>query len=120
MIDGVVVDSLYDSKTNSIKIKMEYSNWCLKDRIDIRIGRKDNGNNSVMSDNLALEVINKRQEYTLDDSWTKKHFIAHAFGSLDDKLRYTNVLEAFLQNYEKGHRVFEVDLCCTSDGILTL
>jgi glycerophosphoryl diester phosphodiesterase len=42
---------------------------------------------------------------------------AHAMGALDGVL-YSNSLEAFRQNYEAGHRVFEVDLQITADGIL--
>lgn len=49
-----------------------------------------------------------------DYSWTENQYIAHAFGSIDGH-KYTNSLEAFKANYEKGHRVFEVDFSLTSD-----
>ncbi|MFD1738953.1 phosphatidylinositol-specific phospholipase C/glycerophosphodiester phosphodiesterase family protein [Bacillus salitolerans] len=49
-------------------------------------------------------------------SWVNpKLLIAHAMGGIDEKT-YTNSLEAFKQNYEKGYRVFEVDLIVTSDA----
>jgi len=35
-----------------------------------------------------------------------------------DHRYYTNSLEAFLQNYEAGHRFFELDLTLSSDGVL--
>ena len=42
-------------------------------------------------------------------------FIAHAGGSID-KLKYTNSLEALHLNYEKGFRLFELDISETKDG----
>lgn len=45
------------------------------------------------------------------------YLIAHAFGSYNDRT-YTNSLEAFNENYQKGHRIFEVDFQFTSDNIL--
>jgi len=44
--------------------------------------------------------------------------VAHAMGILDGSRAYTNSLEAFKQNYEAGHRIFEVDLQITADGLL--
>lgn len=51
-----------------------------------------------------------------DYSWVENTpYIAHAFGGiLGDS--YTNSYEAFLLNYELGHRVFEVDFYLTDDG----
>ena len=43
--------------------------------------------------------------------------VAHALGAVDE-VPYTNSLEAFLENYKKGLRVFEVDLIRGADGIL--
>ena len=45
------------------------------------------------------------------------YLVAHAMGALNG-VPYTNSLEAFKQNYEAGHRVFEVDLQITSDDKL--
>lgn len=53
----------------------------------------------------------------LDASWTEEKRIAHAFGGLGKKV-YTESAEAFMHNYDRGFRVFEVDLEYTSDGIL--
>jgi len=49
--------------------------------------------------------------------WTQYRMIAHAMGGINGH-DYTNSYEAFLVNYEKGHRVFEVDLILTEDGKL--
>ncbi|WP_409341675.1 phosphatidylinositol-specific phospholipase C/glycerophosphodiester phosphodiesterase family protein [Paenibacillus sp. MBLB4367] len=49
--------------------------------------------------------------------WTGYRMIAHAMGGINGH-DYTNSYEAFLVNYEKGHRVFEVDLILTEDGKL--
>ena len=47
------------------------------------------------------------------------HFVQHAMGGIDGKT-YTNSLEAFLANYDKGCRVFECDIAWTRDGELVL
>lgn len=54
--------------------------------------------------------------YDFDYSWMDKSpYVAHAFGGiLEDS--YTNSYEAFLLNYQLGHRVFEVDFSITDDG----
>ncbi len=49
--------------------------------------------------------------------WTEIPIVAHALGTVDGR-RETNSLEAFLQSYLEGQRVFEVDLQLTSDGKL--
>ncbi|MEC0246998.1 phosphatidylinositol-specific phospholipase C/glycerophosphodiester phosphodiesterase family protein [Paenibacillus chitinolyticus] len=49
--------------------------------------------------------------------WTDQTLIAHAMGGISGET-LTNSYEAFLINYEKGHRLFEVDLNLTSDGQL--
>lgn len=49
--------------------------------------------------------------------WKKYRMIAHAMGGIGG-VSYTNSYEAFIVNYEKGHRVFEADLILTADGRL--
>lgn len=49
--------------------------------------------------------------------WLSVPVIAHAMGAVDGRTE-TNSLDAFLQSYEAGQRVFEVDLQLTSDGRL--
>ncbi|WP_167859592.1 phosphatidylinositol-specific phospholipase C/glycerophosphodiester phosphodiesterase family protein [Paenibacillus cymbidii] len=49
--------------------------------------------------------------------WTRYPLIAHGLGGLDG-VELTNSLEAFETNYDKGQRVFEVDLSLTADGLL--
>ncbi|OXM82807.1 phosphatidylinositol-specific phospholipase C/glycerophosphodiester phosphodiesterase family protein [Paenibacillus rigui] len=51
------------------------------------------------------------------EEWTQYPLIAHALGGIDGVV-YTNSLEAFQSNYDKGQRVFEVDLSLTEDGLL--
>lgn len=54
-------------------------------------------------------------EYSFADIWAKDNrLIAHALGGINGH-RYTNSLEAFQYNYDKGYRVFEVDFTLTSD-----
>ncbi|WP_134683475.1 phosphatidylinositol-specific phospholipase C/glycerophosphodiester phosphodiesterase family protein [Brevibacillus migulae] len=49
--------------------------------------------------------------------WSDYTLIAHAFGGVAGNT-YTNSYEAFIANYDKGQRVFEVDLILTSDNYL--
>lgn len=50
-----------------------------------------------------------------EHKWFSKYkLIAHAMGGINSK-SYTNSLEAFQQNYQAGHRVFEVDFTLTKD-----
>lgn len=44
--------------------------------------------------------------------------IAHAMGGVNQEKRYTNSKEAFFEHYNKGTRVFEVDLVETKDGVI--
>lgn len=46
--------------------------------------------------------------------WTQYELIAHGLGGISG-YAVTNSYEAFVANYEKGHRLFEVDLILTSD-----
>ncbi len=41
--------------------------------------------------------------------------IAHAAGGVNS-FKYTNSLEAFIENYDKGFRCFEIDLVLSADG----
>ncbi len=50
-------------------------------------------------------------------AWTENEYICHAMGGIDGQT-HTNSLEAFEENYQKGHRVFEVDLQLTADNAL--
>ncbi|WP_051236324.1 phosphatidylinositol-specific phospholipase C/glycerophosphodiester phosphodiesterase family protein [Paenibacillus pinihumi] len=49
--------------------------------------------------------------------WKENEWIAHALGGIQGST-YTNSYEAFMTNYHKGHRLFEVDLLQTTDGDL--
>lgn len=49
-------------------------------------------------------------------SWENYVTIAHALGEVDGKT-YLNSPEGFVKYYEKGVRLFEVDLVKTSDGV---
>ncbi|BBI32823.1 phosphatidylinositol-specific phospholipase C/glycerophosphodiester phosphodiesterase family protein [Cohnella abietis] len=48
-------------------------------------------------------------------AWEKNEFIAHALGGIDGASK-TNSYEAFIANYDRGYRLFEVDLLETADG----
>ncbi|KIL45798.1 hypothetical protein KP78_21470 [Jeotgalibacillus soli] len=50
-------------------------------------------------------------------SWTKHRIIAHAAGGIKGK-DYTNSEEAFINSYNNGYKLIEVDLSLTSDGKL--
>lgn len=54
--------------------------------------------------------------YTPEFNWENYNIITHALGSLDG-LTYLNSRESFINFYDKGCRLFEVDLTKTSDGV---
>lgn len=66
----------------------------------------------IVYSNLA----NVGERYNL---WTGSDIIGHAFGRIDS-YDYTNSLDAFEENYNKGLRTFEVDLQMTSDDKVVL
>ncbi|MFC4306674.1 hypothetical protein [Cohnella boryungensis] len=49
--------------------------------------------------------------------WEDNKFIAHALGGVESA-SHTNSYEAFITNYNRGYRLFEVDLVETTDGEL--
>lgn len=52
-----------------------------------------------------------------NSGWQENKLIAHAFGGINGA-SYTNSYEAFITNYKRGYRLFEVDLVQTTDGEL--
>lgn len=64
---------------------------------------------------LSLILLNSKQASA--ETYFNDKFIAHAMGEIDG-ISYTNSLEAFTENYNKGFRIFEVDLIMTSDNRL--
>ncbi len=67
-----------------------------------------NENSKLYIDNFPL----------LDYSWANNNrVIAHAAGGYLDR-NYTNSREAFIHNYERGFRVFEIDFLFSSDNVL--
>lgn len=67
---------------------------------------------SSIEDTAASSELDQPFDY----SWAEQHpYIAHAFGGILGNT-YTNSYEAFLLNYQLGHRVFEVDFFLTDDG----
>ena len=71
--------------------------------------------NEVTVNNVFLES-NKSVEQT---AWTELPIVAHALGTVEGRVE-TNSKDAFLESYEKGHRLFECDFQLTSDGKLVL
>ncbi|PWD97997.1 sulfatase-like hydrolase/transferase [Marinilabilia rubra] len=64
------------------------------------------------SEELKIPVVSANyDEYVKDTS----RFIAHAGGMIDG-YKYTNSLEALNESYQKGFRLFELDIIETSDG----
>lgn len=77
----------------------------------------------VMAEILAvcLLLLGKVEEYSetpakVQFSWENYRTIVHALGEVDGNT-YSNSREGFLKYYEKGCRLFEVDLTKTSDGV---
>jgi glycerophosphoryl diester phosphodiesterase len=54
---------------------------------------------------------------SVTSDWSQRKLVAHALGGIKNHT-YTNSLDALELNYSLGHRVFEVDLATTSDGVM--
>ena len=76
---------------------------------------------STQVDHLHREAFRSNDSVATgyDYSWidSAPPYIAHACGGIDGTT-YTNSREAFISNYELGHRVFEIDFNLSDDGIL--
>lgn len=48
--------------------------------------------------------------------WKRYPVMAHALGAINGQV-YLNSKESFIESYNKGYRLFEVDLAQTSDGV---
>lgn len=59
----------------------------------------------------------QKKEITSIQPWYTYHGIAHALGSINDKY-YLNSIDSFYPNYQKGYRIFEMDLLFTTDNVL--
>lgn len=75
--------------------------------------------NTDGSDNIEeviIDIPGSEPPYNFNYSWIEDNpYIAHAFGGILGN-SYTNSYEAFLLNYQLGHRIFEVDFSITDDG----
>lgn len=85
------------------------------------VGRQ--GNAAVQNPGLAADRSKEDSDFSEvvqaaapEFSWKNYRVAAHALGSLDG-YSYLNARESFLSSYEKGIRLFEVDLTQTSDGV---
>lgn len=77
----------------------------------------------IKLDGLTLSVNNLfyRDNPSFDYKWTSTSdgIIAHGMGGIEGHYR-TNSLEAFINAYDRGVRVFEADIHTTKDGIPVL
>ena len=69
---------------------------------------------------VSLVILGGREESRVTGSsrfrWEDHQVITHALGETKGRT-YLNSRESFIENYEKGCRLFEVDLAKTSDGV---
>lgn len=76
------------------------------------ISLNNSGLKRFNSKRMKIPVVSERYETYINDT---SRFIAHA-GGIIDGYKYTNSLEALNSNYDKGFRLFELDIIETSDG----
>lgn len=76
---------------------------------------------SEVSYDSEKQIVLTPVDFTQESFPEKSMLIAHAGGAVRETMRngtYTNSLEALVQNYNLGHRVFEFDFCQTTDNRL--
>ena len=85
--------------------------------LTISVGAVILNNIKNRSDTTTInDVPGSEPPYNFDYSWADNNpYIAHAMDGIMGK-SYTNSYEAFLLNYQLGHRIFEVDFFLTDDG----
>lgn len=76
----------------------------------------DNVNPLVIEKLDTLQPSKNKASGNFSDNY---QVVAHAFGAIDG-YELTNSLEAFMANYEKGTRVFEIDMELSEDGDVVL
>ena len=69
---------------------------------------------AVSTERISTYAEPEGPPYHFDYNWTRHFYIDHAMGGILGDT-YTNSYEAFLLNYQLGHRVFEVDFYLTID-----
>lgn len=110
----------YIDKSN-LEIAFPYSDWCLEKSLSVKILYESTDQefiDELASEPWTVRVVGNRDNELVYD-WIEHRAVAHAFGAYNEKT-YTNSLEAFKENYEKGFRVFEVDMTFASDDVLLL
>lgn len=67
-----------------------------------------------------MDYIDKTQTVSLIEDWNHTYRVmAHAMGGIDNH-DYTNSLDAFVQNYNEGTKLFEIDLERSAEGDIVL
>lgn len=118
-----------------ITVKFDFEkNICKKNRYVFQMNEKPRNllgklyiDESVLNSVLGGDLDYRNGEMVFEEfahirhEWTKMRLIAHSGGGVREdgyNSFYTNSLEAIIQNYNLGHRVFEMDFMPTSDGNL--
>lgn len=118
-INGIEQDARVFSEDGNIVVKV--STPLLIHQNDLEFKIKDLNNEEIYSEAFVVSNThfrNNDEKFQSNTEWMKKGFlVAHAFGALDG-VAYTSSLEAFNDNYKKGHRIFEVDFQLSEDGKL--
>ena len=70
----------------------------------------------LLTGSVRYEAKKEIPVNTPEFDWENYNIITHALGGLDG-LTYLNSRESFINYYDKGCRLFEVDLTQTSDGV---
>jgi len=117
-----VTDDVYEKEHHNLReqVRFDYKNHRII-RNDFMIdmtGAYSCGDTCMIRADKAAEIILK--ESPTFDTFGKTYapLIAHAGGGYEDEERrvtYTNSYDAIKQNYDKGHRFFEVDFQFTTD-----
>lgn len=139
-INGFYISSenIYKKNDNNIEITISFdfeNNICTKNlySFDISGAHLDSFNKKYIYKENLENILNCKLSYDSlkiisnditfnQHEWTNiTNLIAHAGGACREKTSnttYTNSLEAIIENYNLGHRVFEIDFYLTSDSKL--
>ncbi len=118
-VDGVYYAAWYDTNAGTLNFSIPYTGWCGKSELALQVTQQYNGYpTGVASEKRWLEASNSSLGGTQQDSgWTEYRVLADSLGEWNG-MDGCNAREAFVGNYERGQRLFGIELMFSSDGVL--
>ena len=119
-LNGIETNAWFDYENGKIGIHVGPDMYQDRKMIDFKLGIDLNGQTQRLWSNpieIPVTQTDYKQYAHSYDFAAHSQLIMHAAGEWNN-YTYSNCLEAFQYNYERGCRTFEIDLIETSDGVI--